>query len=174
MADYIYFVRHGDTDMYKIGVSKHPKKRLQALQSANPCSLSLCITIKANRREDEKDLHEIFKDKKIRKRSEWFTLDKGEFSILNKIAEAISPEKALQLFIETGGNLPKHFFCAGTDQYRIFPSYAYQVGRTEDWKHLLPKRNCCTWCTREILEWEEKEDFIEKHKWELKFLCDYY
>ena len=38
---YVYLIRLGDTDIYKIGFSKNPKNRIKYLQTANPYTLTL-------------------------------------------------------------------------------------------------------------------------------------
>jgi hypothetical protein len=38
---YVYLIRKGDTDFYKIGSARHPQRRLKALQTGNPVVLSL-------------------------------------------------------------------------------------------------------------------------------------
>lgn len=56
---YVYLVRQGETDLYKIGhTSKHPKKRLGELQTGNPDQLHLVTYYRtANYKEVEQLMH---------------------------------------------------------------------------------------------------------------------
>lgn len=64
----IYFI--GNDEYVKIGIANNPKKRLEALQTANHTHLRIIYTMPGNETL-ERLLHMIFRDYKIR--GEWFT-----------------------------------------------------------------------------------------------------
>jgi hypothetical protein len=79
---YMYFIRSGDTNRFKIGITKrHPKKRMVNLQTGNPELLTLHRYIKCgDSRAYEAYLHECFKEKNIR--GEWYNMTEGEIDDL--------------------------------------------------------------------------------------------
>lgn len=67
---FIYFIQQVDYNGYiKIGVSKHPEKRLHELKVGNPDLLYLIGYCRGNR-QDEQKLHSLFSANKIS--GEWF------------------------------------------------------------------------------------------------------
>jgi len=70
---HIYLIQSLETGYYKIGISKHPNKRIKELQTGSPCELRLvqvfksehCITI-------EKTFHNMFSH--LHMEGEWFNL----------------------------------------------------------------------------------------------------
>ena len=76
---YIYLIKCGHTDYYKIGFAKDVQQRLLALQAANPVKLHLIATAKRERSE-ETVLHNEFSA--YWHRNEWFKFDKEK---VNKV-----------------------------------------------------------------------------------------
>lgn len=71
---YVYVIEEVDTGNIKLGISKHPERRLKQLQTGNSSELRLLGVKKAhNRYKDEKALHETNSDKHII--GEWFSND---------------------------------------------------------------------------------------------------
>lgn len=71
---FIYGIRESETGRIKIGISKDPENRLRQLQIGNSQKLEIVYVRKAlNRFKDERQLHKLNSDKKIR--SEWFESD---------------------------------------------------------------------------------------------------
>lgn len=69
----VYIIQLGDTDIYKIGISIDPDKRLKQLQSKSPIPLNLLWTnFGHDYKSIEKFIHYWFKDKRVR--GEWFKL----------------------------------------------------------------------------------------------------
>jgi hypothetical protein len=59
-TDYVYIIRAGRTNLYKIGKSNDPQARLNSLQTANPHKLKLLHTFKAdNASAAEEELHRL-------------------------------------------------------------------------------------------------------------------
>lgn len=76
-TDYIYFIRMGTTNIYKIDKSNNPQGRVESLQTANPHKLKLLHTFKAdNATAAEEELHHIFHSKQME--GEWFRLTPRE------------------------------------------------------------------------------------------------
>lgn len=96
---YIYVIQHGNTNYYKIGVSKLKiKDRLQCLQVGNPIKLK-CIQINYtnNASKIETQIHLLFKNKNIN--GEWFMLSNKELNIIkSKIQELDLKLNQLKLF----------------------------------------------------------------------------
>ena len=44
----LYIIRCGDSDLFKIGISKYPEKRLKQLQTGNPHILKILFTFKVS------------------------------------------------------------------------------------------------------------------------------
>lgn len=71
---FIYLINIENTDLYKIGVSKNPEKRLKSLQTANGKKLSLINSFETQfNYKLETFLHQYFSLKK--KLGEWFILE---------------------------------------------------------------------------------------------------
>jgi hypothetical protein len=69
---YVYLVSDPFSKLIKIGKSKNPLKRLQAIRSSNPFAELFFYSDKY----EEKELHERFKHKRVV--LEWFNLDKND------------------------------------------------------------------------------------------------
>lgn len=73
-ANYLYLIRKGNSNDYKIGISKNPDDRLGALQTSSADKLNLVAYCAHNNAyEVEKAIHNILKDCRIT--GEWFNLD---------------------------------------------------------------------------------------------------
>ena len=70
------YIIHSDQDLYKIGISHNPEKRLKQLQTGNGCKLRLYKTyIVKNEAILEKKIHNmLWQNKAILGKSEWFRL----------------------------------------------------------------------------------------------------
>jgi len=70
---YIYLIQLGDTEIYKIGISNDPHRRIKQLQSKCPIPLKLIFTNFGHDYEfAEKYLHSHFRHQRIK--GEWFKL----------------------------------------------------------------------------------------------------
>jgi hypothetical protein len=68
---YVYFIRMGETNFYKIGISKYVEKRIKQIQDQLPNNVKAIKIIKTLYSSFiESCLHDIFKSKKTR--GEWF------------------------------------------------------------------------------------------------------
>ena len=76
----VYVMIDKNTGYYKIGRSKNPQYRERTLQSEKP-TIEMLFNHEA-RVKDEKDLHKMFQDKRVR--GEWFDLNGSD---LYKIRE---------------------------------------------------------------------------------------
>lgn len=69
---FLYLFRQIGTDDYKIGVSKHPEKRVLELNTGNPQKIELIFKYETSTPYKlEKSLHIFFKEKRY-ENSEWF------------------------------------------------------------------------------------------------------
>lgn len=78
MSDYIYIITN-DLGYVKVGISKHPEKRLRQLQTGNEHTLSLLFTeefqcTRNHLLKIENKLHQMISTKAIDHRGEWFKL----------------------------------------------------------------------------------------------------
>jgi predicted GIY-YIG superfamily endonuclease len=70
---YIYLIQSLENSYYKIGVSKHPKKRIKELQTGNSSELKLIEVYQSEfAHKIEKSLQNLYKH--LRKEGEWFDL----------------------------------------------------------------------------------------------------
>lgn len=70
---YVYFIRKGSEDIFKIGIAVDPHSRLIGMMTGNDAKLYLCATIETdNARDLETHLHRLFKPRRIN--LEWFRL----------------------------------------------------------------------------------------------------
>lgn len=69
---YIYIIRKLDSDLYKLGFSEDPQRRLNQLQTGNGKQLNLVGYFDCFDLQQETRLHKIFKSS--RKEGEWFSL----------------------------------------------------------------------------------------------------
>ena len=80
-SGFIYVLRSGETNRFKIGLSKNVPSRLGSLQTGNPETLSLVCTFPAiDVFAKEQELHKRFEAKNITR--EWFELAEEDISYL--------------------------------------------------------------------------------------------
>jgi predicted GIY-YIG superfamily endonuclease len=73
----IYLIRSKETGDYKIGISKHPQKRLKQLQTGNSSELELITSYDSEYASRiETTLHNIYSH--LKKEGEWFELSLTE------------------------------------------------------------------------------------------------
>ena len=94
MEYYIYLIRQGDSNYYKIGMSKNPKNRLKDFQVASPQKLTLkhiseCENAEPN--QQEASLHKKFKEYHVR--GEWYRFNENQISWVINILDTHSTEK---------------------------------------------------------------------------------
>lgn len=71
----VYLIQQQNSNLYKIGVSRNPKKRIDTLQTSNPETLILIKQFKTKHSfRLENYLHKRYTDKNVQ--LEWFELDK--------------------------------------------------------------------------------------------------
>jgi hypothetical protein len=82
----VYFIRHGDTRLFKIGKSVHPMMRMRDLQGANPIELTM-HTVHPHKEpgEMERVYHKMFAEKRVR--GEWFELSKQDMELVELIIQ---------------------------------------------------------------------------------------
>ena len=80
---YIYLIFDPFSRLTKIGKSKNPKKRFEAIRTSNPNAELFFYSDEYT----EKELHEQFKDK--RETYEWFSLDKHDLFSITKSMSCI-------------------------------------------------------------------------------------
>jgi len=69
----VYLIRMGETDFYKIGISRNIKKRLISIQNGNPLKVSVLYSIKHKDAESaERFLHIKYKKRRMSASKEWF------------------------------------------------------------------------------------------------------
>ena len=69
---------------YKIGIATNLRKRVSNIQTSNPFKVTLVAYTKTeNVFADELELHELFKDKRVR--GEWFKLNDDDLFYLREI-----------------------------------------------------------------------------------------
>ena len=85
---YVYIIK-SDTGLYKIGLTTHPKRRLEELQKAYyPERLRFDRLIETdNMMATERQLHNIFARKHVL--GEWFALSEKDFDLVDRVAENI-------------------------------------------------------------------------------------
>lgn len=94
---FIYLVKQTDADLYKIGVSSEPEKRLKSLQTANGALLELINKVSVDfGYKVEKAIHNHFRSKKTM--GEWFILTEEDVSNFSTLCEA--KENIFKLLVE--------------------------------------------------------------------------
>lgn len=74
---YLYIIQLGETNVYKIGVSINPSRRLKELQSKSPIHLRIIYGKFGHDYESiEKYFHWVFRKKRIK--GEWFELNQDD------------------------------------------------------------------------------------------------
>lgn len=89
----VYVLQNGNAEEYKIGYTKDLINRIKQLQTGCPGKLNVIKTIERNTlrvrktsfKTIEKELHNKFKDKKIREDGEWFKLDSQDLDFIKSI-----------------------------------------------------------------------------------------
>jgi predicted GIY-YIG superfamily endonuclease len=89
MLDYIYIISN-DQGYIKVGVSKHPEKRLKQLQTGNEHKLELIFTEEFNCSRKhilhiEKLLHKELKKLTTKMIGEWFKIDENKLTSIKNI-----------------------------------------------------------------------------------------
>ena len=79
---YLYIIRVGNSDCYKIGSSCNVKGRIKDIQGYNTDELKLVHKYKIENMSIEKQLHKKYKHKRIR--GEWFRLIKKDIGDIKK------------------------------------------------------------------------------------------
>jgi hypothetical protein len=96
MDKYVYLIRLGDTDVYKIGFSKNPKNRIKYLQTANPYKLTLVDSYLCSRASlVEGTMHRRYNSMKvdeneIKLTGEFFRLDNDTVKKFKETCEKIN------------------------------------------------------------------------------------
>lgn len=89
----LYIIQSDITGDFKIGKSKHPKKRLKQLQTGNACELRLVLVLK-DQGHREKRIHRYIEEGNRKKRKgEWF-----EFDLISYLPDEIYEQLDLELF----------------------------------------------------------------------------
>ncbi len=92
LKGFVYLIQHGETNLYKVGMSIDPLKRLNQLQASNPESLKLISTIATDDMVTlEAYFHKLFEED--RHTREWFRLSAiqiEQFMNHNPEAESIA------------------------------------------------------------------------------------
>ena len=97
---YIYLIQNLETSKYKIGISKHPKKRIKELQTGSGEDLQLIHEFKSEfPRKVETALHNRYGH--LNARGEWFLLSLKEELVF--IEECTKIEKNI-LYLKKEGN----------------------------------------------------------------------
>lgn len=99
--DYIYLIQSLEDSYYKIGVSKHPKKRLLEHQTSNPSQLKLIEIYQTNL---AYKIESILKRRYsyAKKQGEWFDLSMDIEVNFKKICEKIEENI---VFLKKNGNV---------------------------------------------------------------------
>jgi hypothetical protein len=104
-TNYVYIIRMGQTNMYKIGKSNNPQERLADLQTASPYKLKLLHVFQAdNASAAEETLHKKFHQSKME--GEWFKLSNEERKILLQVINYKNP----MFYIDEKGFLVEELF----------------------------------------------------------------
>ncbi|MFW6219439.1 MAG: GIY-YIG nuclease family protein [bacterium] len=99
MKRYVYLIRSQDNGYYKIGVSKNPQKRIEALQTGNSSKLKLINKFLTEYpTKIETSLHSRYSHTK--KNGEWFDLTIEDE--LKFIDECKKIEKNINFLVENG------------------------------------------------------------------------
>jgi hypothetical protein len=81
---FLYLFRQIGTDDYKIGISKHPEKRILELNTGNPQKMELIYKLETKvPYKLESSLHKFFISKRYEK-SEWFLFNNEDLDVFKK------------------------------------------------------------------------------------------
>lgn len=76
-AGFVYCIRYGDNEVYKIGKTTNPKNRISSLKTSCPMDLKIIYMTKCIDYDlCEKELHKLFENKRVNR--EWFALDDND------------------------------------------------------------------------------------------------
>ncbi len=79
----LYIIQLGDTNIYKIGISIDPHKRVKQLQSKCPVPLNLLWwNFGHDYKHAEKLMHHFFRDKRVK--GEWFKLSTEDIFLITE------------------------------------------------------------------------------------------
>lgn len=93
---YVYVLKSGFGKLYKIGFTQKPRIRISTIKNAVPGVIVMAIY--AGTKEDEKALHQKFKDKRVS--TEWFTLFQEDLYDIGLMFQNIEQQlPALQILI---------------------------------------------------------------------------
>jgi hypothetical protein len=96
---YIYLIQSLENSYYKIGVSKHPKKRIKELQTGNASELRLVDTYQSEyANKIEKTLQRRYSH--LQKEGEWF--DMGISNEVSFVQECKKIEETLTILKKNG------------------------------------------------------------------------
>jgi len=83
---FVYLIRNGESNKYKIGLSKNVFRRLNSMQTGNPDKLSLiCFFPAIDAFKQEQELHNHFSIK--RSTGEWFILNDNDVNYFLSVAK---------------------------------------------------------------------------------------
>jgi len=86
-SGFIYLIRNGHSNHYKIGISKNVVSRLNTLQTGNPEKLSLISFFPSiNTYNQEQELHNHYSEKRVA--GEWFVLEQHDINYFLSIANS--------------------------------------------------------------------------------------
>lgn len=100
--DFVYFARLANTQIYKIGHSKTPYKRVASVQLGNDCRLIVVAVIDGGR-ELERKIHKLLRRYKTRDahktgKGEWFELSQETFEgVIKQCQEEMGPRQRSHL-----------------------------------------------------------------------------
>ena len=132
-SGYVYIIRRTRDGLYKIGVSKNPKQRIQQLKTGVP-DLEVINIIKTDHaRELERIIHDKYASVRVGK-SEWFDIDISADFDLYTFREWYEKESEINLYEESDQeldvekeNLKDHLeilqICLNSDPKQFTPEY---------------------------------------------------
>jgi hypothetical protein len=86
-SGFIYLIRSGETNRYKIGLSKNVPSRLNTLQTGNPEKLSVIQVIPViDAHKQEQELHRYYQANRVS--GEWYALTEEDVRYFLSIAES--------------------------------------------------------------------------------------
>jgi hypothetical protein len=87
LKGFVYLIRYGNSNFYKIGMSKKPLERIKQIQSAIPEVLTLLRSIETlDMTALEAYFHEMFSRNRVR--SEWFEMTNSDISLFMDYTES--------------------------------------------------------------------------------------
>ena len=99
--NYVYLIQSLENSNYKVGVSKHPQRRINELQTGNSNKLKLIEVYKSEYAyQIEKTLQNRYSY--LRKEGEWFNMSVS--NELSFISECVEIEKNI-VFLKKSGNV---------------------------------------------------------------------